>query len=247
MKSIQETQTDINHLWTQNTLTIKSMLKENTGRDLLDSGDIYGRSYETRRGIKSFKEMPAAWAEQDDDGDITLHKSMYHYLTGYLWHERDMTRKFQRFTRRYEARHGNSRCATEAFIEKINDPEADWKPGFTNTSDAYPYFLDGIMAFEVVWREEFAYIILQIHGGCDVRDGYTAPKIFSCERLSDFDNKYSEMLMTCKCMSISIGDGRQEPIDGFELLTVKDDLPEFWKYHDKQLHCTKCNETVKLS
>ena len=238
---------DINHLWTQNTLTIKSILKENTGRDLLDSGDIYGRSHETRRGTKSFKDMPAAWAEQDGDGDITLHKSMYHYLTEHLWHDRDMTRKLQRFTRRYEAKHRNDGCATEAFIEKISDPEAEWEPCFTNTCDAYPYFLDSIMTFEAVWRDEFAYVILQIHGGCDIRGGYTAPKIFTCEDICNFERKYSEMLMTCKCISISMSDGRQDPIDGFETLTVKDDLPKFWKYSDKQLHCAKCNETVKLS
>ena len=59
--------------------------------------------------------------------------------------------------------------------------------------------VDQILQYTYFEIEEQGYVLLQIHGGCDARGGYTAPKAFRCNiegSPSIFDD--GEATITCK-------------------------------------------------
>lgn len=64
------------------------------------------------------------------------------------------------------------------------------------------------------------YVILQIHGGCDVRGGYSTPRVFQeIEPMSLFDN--SRCVIQCERSDV---DPNQLELPGFE----RDNFPHHW-------------------
>jgi len=57
---------------------IVKMLKENTGRSFLDSGDFYGRHWEQNQN-RDFNKEPEAWLEVWD-GQPIVTINVYHFL-----------------------------------------------------------------------------------------------------------------------------------------------------------------------
>lgn len=178
--------------------TLISMLTENTGRHMLDSGGAYGRAWERNQGV-DFKASPAAtWRIRPyaEGAEIEVTLDLFHWLAERVEYDPHMTGQFTRFANKPENQDSHWLELAESFasdVRKGHGIYGDGDPMTINTYNGedllsqtiqYVYWTEG----EYGCRDE--YILLQIHGGCDVRGGYTAPKVFRCsiEEQSIMDN-----------------------------------------------------------
>ena len=176
---------------TRTEFLIYKMLTENTGSAMLDSGDAYGRHWENnkQRTIDDFK--------NDDEVSITLstYNNKEGKTTGYI-------------NREVSVFHFLSQLQLDNVCDEFNlrntNPK-DWEGGdsdvFGASKKAWSYFTKQFDEVKVVrsfntyngdsdltqvlqgsWitadSEDAAYLLLQIHNGCDVRGGYTDAKLF---------------------------------------------------------------------
>lgn len=174
---------------------IAGMLKENTGIHFLDSGMAYGRHWQQNQ-LRQFETEPAVILSIDKYG-IEYTKNIFWWLVDNLEYESGLTRSLNQFS------DNPKKCGEfESWYTTI-DKWLDWKikqskitsTGFygegnipknaddifseniynheNNISQVYQYWL-----FQIDGYSFEDYIILMIHNGCDVRGGYTSPKIF---------------------------------------------------------------------
>lgn len=164
---------------------ISVMLKENTGSHMLDSGGAYGRNWE-RNQEKNFEDelVVDVWG-LDETGDYCISVSVYHYLTGILDTSEiseAMNRKLDEIrevTEGDEYPHWVQEVAS--LLEDEDRPLFDGE--IENLKDVWNTYngennLSQVLLFQTFTIGEQAYVILQIHGGCDVRGGYTNAQIF---------------------------------------------------------------------
>lgn len=182
---------------------IVSMLQENTGTHFLDSGGAYGRSWERNRAITDFKSRPELIVNIDKYG-IELSIDIFHYLSSFLSlndKAKELQKEYEQFV---EAHPDNYEVQNmEEFMDSVS-PNDEMAHGLTNTYN-YDNALNGTLQYGVFTLDgegqysDECYIILQIHGGCDVRGGYTDAKIF---KLLDFDYfimAQSDLNAGCQC------------------------------------------------
>lgn len=168
---------------------VYEMLIEDTGKALLDSGGHYGRHWEQNQGktLKDFESAPSVTLEFDNETEeldgFTI--DVFHYLVGgsgdsiFKLEVDDVCEKFN----------------------AINVGADNW--GFEEisgvSSEAGEYLkslgLDGVNEFNTYNGETALsqvlqgahietdggsgdYMILQVHGGCDIRGGYTDARMF---------------------------------------------------------------------
>lgn len=180
-----------------------SMLQENTGKALCDSGDAYGRHWQSNQG-KDFEKDP----EVELDGeikagvnvteDVMLSVSTYHLLYNALSLD-DLCQEFNSGLGDFNiqlcdyARYGDGDDAVRV-QEFLNKHDLTYAGELFNT---YNGEWLGDQTLQGVFLESgdgTYYLFLQIHNGCDVRGGYTGAKMFVCE------NNY---LDTHACLDIS--------------------------------------------
>jgi len=173
--------------------TLVHMMRENTGASILDSGGAYGRAWQRNLTV-DFSKRPAAkfggriykstygkggkTVPEYNRLDLDLTIDLFTYLSSRLEYDRALTRQFRKFS----AERNDSR-----WLEDMEDfPK--WiaeKRGVDVGERAYEgnsynedNFLSGTVQFNIFELDGEEYVLLQIHGGCDVRGGYTAPKVF---------------------------------------------------------------------
>jgi len=156
---------------------LAEMLKENTGRSMLDSGDHYGRNYESNQGV-DFESQPAT---SIDKYGLFPTLNVYHWLKERLAFDPEMDARLQAFVETPEMERECGLACMEAFVEE-HLPEAtglygDGQPFTVNTYNG-ECSLSQTLQFHYFEMGDQPYLALQIHGGCDVRGGYTMPKIF---------------------------------------------------------------------
>jgi len=174
---------------------VASMLRENTGRHMLDSGGAYGRNWEHNQS-KDFEQA----LEVDADWrwawiDVTL--DLYHFLTTTLEYEPELDRLFEAWCNEGERARESWYVLQDEFIELLRNAD-DGDPGppfdaFLATIHDNPYTGEDFRAqpwsvntynHESLLSQVIQYAIvgdivfLQVHGGCDVRGGYTQPRVF---------------------------------------------------------------------
>jgi len=197
---------------------IHDMLVENTGVNMLDSGGAYGRSWQKNRMINDFRQKPACKVEihaphyyktyegkrKKMDGEILIYFDLFHYLTAYLELDEDakkLNEAFEKFANLEE----NKRCGWLALMEQFAQDIAP-KHGFTMAGTFNSYNYENLLSqvIQGTWlnrnNDEYdAYIMLQIHGGCDVRGGYTAPQIFRVTDRDYFIIAQYDVNVHCQC------------------------------------------------
>jgi|TARA_Y100000034_G_scaffold133551_1_gene199332 hypothetical protein len=158
---------------------IIEMLCEGTGTHICDSGGAYGRNWQRNRS-RDFEKEPACTVEIWGDNEVHVTYNIYHYLTNFL----EMTdesqllqTQFEVFSNEPENRDESWLTNMEDFIEKITDV-VNYGRAVTNTYN-YDNILGQVLQYGIFGYDGDMFIILQIHGGCDVRGGYTNPYIFS--------------------------------------------------------------------
>lgn len=169
---------------------IIDMLTENTGVSMLDSGGAYGRAWQRNRLISNWEERPvvnitAYQGTNKFDGDylnIEISYDLYHFLSGVLEVDEDVLKLREEFEKFAFSEEEEDNCWSETienFEKKINQDQSVYETGFSyNTYNDECDVLSQIIQFYHLEHDGENYIFLQIHGGCDVRGGYTDPVIF---------------------------------------------------------------------
>ncbi len=175
---------------------IKAMLTENTGRALCDSGDAYGRNYERNQGRK-FESEPSCTVEIDSKyNEINVTFNLYHYLKTYL-ELNDVTSMLNRKFKRFANQPDNQDAPWLALMEEFAQSNSDDCEYYTTNTYNYDNILSQTLQYTIFRFHGLSYIILQIHGGCDVRGGYTKPHIFELPEPDYFQIAQSDIGAVC--------------------------------------------------
>lgn len=180
---------------------IAAMLTEPTGVSILDSGDAYGRHWQRNAGtdLTFWQDRPEATL--DRWGCITL--DVFHYMLGRLEYVPDADEGWQEWAAANDPddRRGWLDLAVE-YAETVNagDCYGELREVRTwntyNGEDMLSQVLQGVTYCGGEYGDE-VYALVQIHGGCDVRGGYTRPRVFRvmCDSAAYFpyDNADAEV------------------------------------------------------
>ena len=169
---------------------IHAMLTENTGRALGDSGDAYGRNWQRNAGktMADFEAEPSATVEvskyTDRNGathwELSPTVSLYHHLTDCLTQD-DICREFNAMpVEDWDGEYYGVSASGQEWLDSIFRAEGD---GFNtyNWCANFSQIFQGQLLEHIDTGEKYA--LIQIHGGCDARGGYTDAKLFQlkCE------------------------------------------------------------------
>lgn len=160
---------------------IASMLTENTGRHMLDSGGAYGRNWERNHGrdVESFLAAPKArWGY---DGEYVI-LDVFHFLNDRLEYDAELDAAFSEWADE-EMPDDGWLAVMEEFASKWTEEEnsgLSWNTintynGEDSLSQVLQYTQINEDDGEWLWGDLY---LVQIHGGCDVRGGYTRPRVF---------------------------------------------------------------------
>lgn len=167
---------------------IYSMLIENTGSHFLDSGGAYGRNHErnAKKTINDFINEPEELILFDGKYfERTV--SVFHYLSGL---DTDLIcDKFNRLNKNTKNWDGEFYGTCEKASDYLNynfevQREFNTYNGESDLSQVLQGYL--LKSYET---GEF-YYLMQIHGGCDVRGGYTDAKLFKQDYWSGGIHEY---------------------------------------------------------
>lgn len=241
---------------------IADMLTENTGVSMFDSGGVYGRRWQANRAVADLRKAEPVSVRFDyggkEEGAI-INVNVFHFLTERLWideHSTELQKRFDRFCEKQDVREMSWPATVDGFIKELR------KDGYVYVLGENTYNRDSVLSqvlqYNVVEKSRNngmrnghrstvteEYVFLQVHNGCDVRGGYTAPKVFCCQP----DEELFEPIVSahCKC-----GYADEEAAGYYwytysDGLTIKEHgLPEEWELKGDTLTCTVCKETVKF-
>jgi len=156
-----------------NMTTIQNMLVEPTAHSIIDSGGIYGRSYQ-RNAERDFDKEPQAILKIGKYGvEVTVNTKQH---LDVCLAEDDLCEAFNALPcEDWDGGYGLSQKGLD-FLNSIGAEienswnSYNWENNFDQTLQGYRIDIHG---------EE--YTLLQVHGGCDVRSGYTDAKLFRVE------------------------------------------------------------------
>ena len=154
---------------------VKEMLIENTGCSILDSGGAYGRGWEKNRS-RNFDEEEAVFLEVYGD-NIEISYNIYWYLVNFL----SISEESERLNTKLQTIFNESEKLYSEDIEDFVAGEENLRSEGSENTYNYETILSEIIQYNILIDEETDeyFIILQIHNGCDVRGGYTRPRVFS--------------------------------------------------------------------
>lgn len=160
------------------------MFTENTGAHFLDSGGAYGRAWQ-RNQLVDFEAKPYVRLSFDTWGEVSgsmdLSVNTYEWLAQRLeWH-RVYTKSLHGLGNAPKYKDEGWLVCIEAWL-KHKFPEAgglygEGEPMCINTYN-HDNVLDATLQFYYWCDDRGTFVALQIHGGADVRGGYTAPQVF---------------------------------------------------------------------
>lgn len=151
---------------------IYEMLTENTGRHILDSGGESGRAWQRNQALTldDFRNEPRVTLDTKYY-DVTL--STFHHLTEKLTYSEEWTEELNDYMANTDSYWLEM---MESFPQSMG-----WKRVFTDNSYNHESILSQVIQYCVYYTGEEYLVALQIHGGADVRGGYTRPRIFSMD------------------------------------------------------------------
>lgn len=219
------------------------MLTENTGRAMCDSGDYYGRNWQ-RNQDRKFTDEPVATLQIEPENfherragiEVTL--NVFHWLNARLTYDPVMTARFQRFAKKPENEDSPYLPLMEDFARDVRNGAGlygDGRPMTVNTyngEDSLSQIIQYVFWTEGTRPDRRAYVLLQVHGGCDARGGYTAPKAFEVtgdDETCILDNSKATIFET---LPDDLVNGRQGSLPGMDLTHVT--MP-YW-YSDDGYH-----------
>jgi hypothetical protein len=216
---------------------IWQMMIENTGCHILDSGGAYGRNWERNRHI-DFRKVPACRLEVWDD-EVIVHYSTFHYLTNFL----EITDKSEQYNKEFHENADRPENQDKYWLELMEE--------YGNAVNTYNYenLIDQVLQYVIFEDDDGDYfIILQIHGGCDVRGGYTDPQIFSLSDPDDFIIAQFDVYAFCGgCENRWLSDdaGIHYYYDGCS--SNEKSVEEYWEFDSEknEVRC-KCGSKIEF-
>lgn len=212
---------------------ILAQLTENTGRHFLDSGGAYGRNWE-RNQRREFDKEPAVsvqWSCWNGQLELEATVSLYHWMV----HNLELDERLQKMMNAYTELNPEANWfeVAEGFADLLAETTGFGKGRVINTyNDPDNCDLSQTIQYIEMSAEggndfyDVTHLILQVHGGCDVRGGYSSPRIYKCSE------EYHALFDTMRVDSMWT-DGREKDklqlaLDAFE--PTPEDIDEFSWY-----------------
>ena len=176
--------------------TIANMLTENTGTHMCDSGGTNGRNWQRNQGkdLDYFRSLPSATAdiyynERNDYYEINPCVNIFHLLTSGVLELDELCHKFNSIeVGEWSGEYWGVCNSGIGFLNKHSFENIDNGFNTYNWCASHSQVMQGNM----LERDDEKYILLQIHGGADVRGGYTDAKLFKLDFHAEFWNVVSE-------------------------------------------------------
>jgi hypothetical protein len=178
---------------------ILEMLLENTGISFLDSGGNAGRAWQQNqaKGVEALRAEPAAWLKW---GQPII--STFHFLNEQLTYAPVLDFSLRGFMQKSE----NSYLEDiDNWLDFLGVPRGE-DQGFyedsrfsLNTYNDQYCLLSQSLQYVCFTLNKKEYVALQIHGGADIRGGYTAPRVFEADRESLLFDSESVALRCNNC------------------------------------------------
>lgn len=203
---------------------IIEQLTANTGTHFLDSGGAYGRNWQNNqlRDFNSEKATTLKFEIWNDKWEMEVTHNVFHFLRECLEYDQAMDNAFVAFSNLPK----NADCSwpqvVENWKEKVNDDDAYYNWG-ENTYNR-ECLLSQVLQYDLFEIKGTCYIALQIHGGCDVRGGYTRPYIYQYSPENSYPNIESSDRATIACNYSP--DLRQTKLPGVEI----NESPHYWDF-----------------
>jgi hypothetical protein len=170
---------------------LKKMLRENTGSHMLDSGGAYGRYWERNQNIDFDSVYDSAVKfELGNNGEIwpNVTHDLYHWLSEVIEYIPEFDKQFQEYLDSAPAERGWLELMKNWPSVFNSDMSYDPPGGLYGDSDGpmtvntynHDSCLSQVIQY-IYWTcsdTDDEYMVLQIHNGCDVRGGYTRPRMF---------------------------------------------------------------------
>lgn len=236
--------------YTQTETVILEMLTENTGRNLLDSGGAYGRNWERNQaqGFDAIADAPAVTFDNEP------RLNLYHFLNEHLTYSPALDTAWQEFD---NARPDESwRENLDEFFDGLgvaseNDSDI-WRGRWElNTYEQEYCLLSQVIQYSFFDMNGLDFVALQIHGGCDVRGGYTKPRIFRLDTSrEDFIFGSESASVGCESCGVwfdyrggeieTVTDHADGDTAKIENMDSREIANHFWDY-DNGKFCPNCN------
>ena len=159
----------MNELITNNTAEVLAgMFTENTGRDLLDSGGSNGRNWQHNAGITLSQFLAAPRVIFDGEN---AYLDAFQFLNERLTYEAELDKVFQAY---YDTSDDHATTDIELWPLTIGATGVN-----VILTANYDEVLSQVLQFSHFEYNGTEYVLLQVHGGADIRGGYTRPKLFS--------------------------------------------------------------------
>jgi hypothetical protein len=164
---------------TQTEARLYEMITENTGTHFLDSGMSDGRHWQQNQKllVNDFLKRPKATLETEYGTYPTL--DLFHFLNDRLTLT-DLAKSLQTDWEVYVNDNGFSfyECeAMETWAGLHEGNEGEIVPRIANSYN-WDNYLSQTIQYVTFKYDERHFVLLQIHGGADVRGGYTRPQVF---------------------------------------------------------------------
>ena len=166
---------------------IYEMLTENTGRHILDSGGDSGRAWQ-RNQVKTLEDFRDEARVHFDARYYDATLSTFHHLTEKLTYSEEWTQELNDYMANTDSYWLEM---MESFPQSMG-----WKLVFTDNSYNHESILSQVIQYCVYYTGEEYLVALQIHGGADVRGGYTRPRIFSMDEEYALVMEYASIYCT---------------------------------------------------
>ena len=229
---------------------IENMMCEDTGRNLLDSGDAYGRHYEeNQNGIMTGPQKVDFWTDGKKETELIPIVPLYDFLIYNLEVDGESERLEDEFYNYIKVNDLDpySVINIEDTIKVIGEYSGYADLEMVNTYN-YESVLSQTIQF-IMFSDGYdnIYVCLQIHNGCDVRGGYTLPKIFYVENPEYFITGTTDAIISCGCRDYNYYDYDYiETYDGEDYISIDDEYIFNHTYVDDNgdLRCKDCGELL---
>ena len=172
---------------------IANMLTENTGQHMLDSGGAYGRNFERNqsRDFEAESWGSVEFSQYNGKLDVAATLNVYHWLAERLEYAPEIQTQFDQFVSQDDERRSHSIGDMEDFVAELGGLGiyGEGNPITVNTYN-HECLLSQTLQY-IYWEiDDEAFVLLQIHGGCDVRGGYTLARAFAVigDEMAFFDD-----------------------------------------------------------
>ena len=233
---------------TETESALYDMRVEDCGTHMMDSGGDGGRSWQRNRHVKDFRLLSPinyeyeTWTHKDGTEGywFTISRLLFHHLNDHLTYDREETKKLEKWIKKHD-QYTNSVSDVEEYIEQVYGTDEDG------------YYSDNTYNSEHLLSQDFQYvsygaqIFISIHGGADIRGGYSNYKGFTQDDQDMLFLDATSCNMRSECGSVYSDDGGYHWYNDDYGMETKDGFPVCWKQaDDKKLRCSECGDIVEV-